>query len=457
MSQLPTTANPFGALSQGQGSNISGIGVGGVAGYAPTAVNGLQTQPGFNYGNTVQALPGVYQPGQQSPGAYTVGGGQVVGGQVPGGDTPTAQTGPGQSIASDTGQASTMTGNTTPGGNNPYGSNMGGQPQGYGGSPGTPQTPSTNQSQNQSSQGSQNWSQSQQTAANQAQAQNTSQSSTGIVSGMQDVYNQLLSLNAQHYGNAQSVYNSAQQNLASNLPSIYNGYNQVQSDVENTLGLGGALGGSNWGVAQPAETAIQNAALQQQGQNTQNMTNAGLGNTTAVANAADQINYQQQQATAGLGANLAQTAAGYQSQIGMAGLGAQMQGLGQQTGIATSNLPIANTQTALPSSSLTGQFSTGQGTSVSTGASQGTSASGGTSYGTSSGSSSGQGGVAPTQGSQPFDYGNIGTVPGANSTGATPGAGSGYGTTALTPDQMATGNIYGAQDDAMAFGMGIGS
>lgn len=192
----------------------------------------------------------------------------------------------------------------------------------------------------------------------------TSSSSPEMISGMKDIYNQLLGINQQHYGNVQNAYNSAQQNLSSALPSIYSGYNQLSSNVMNTLGLG--TGG--WGVAAPAAAAIGQQAAKTQGAATQQLTDRGLGNTTAVQNVADQNSLYTQEAYGSLGSQLAQTAAGYQSNIGEAGLSAQMTGLQTQSGLTSNALSALGQQESNTAGSLWGNTSTGysQNTSLQT-------------------------------------------------------------------------------------------
>lgn len=163
----------------------------------------------------------------------------------------------------------------------------------------------------------------------------SSQSSTQIVPGMMDVYNQLLNLNQQNYGNILSAYTQGGNQLNQNLSGIQGGYSNLGAGIQNTLGMGQVLGkNGNWGVATPAAQAIGQTFAQQQGRTDQQMINAGLGNTTVRGNLQNQNALMAGQAYGGLGAQLAQTAAGYQSQVGLAGLGAQMQGAGLQSQFA---------------------------------------------------------------------------------------------------------------------------
>jgi len=154
----------------------------------------------------------------------------------------------------------------------------------------------------------------------------SSQSGTQTIPGMMGVYNQTLGLNQANYSNILGAYGQGQQNLSATLPGIYGGYGQLGGQVAETLGYGG----TPWGVAAPAAQAIARTFAQEQGQTTQGMINAGLGNTTVLPNLQNQNAMMAEQAYGGLGAQLAQTYAGYEANIGMAGLGARMQGLGMQ-------------------------------------------------------------------------------------------------------------------------------
>lgn len=190
----------------------------------------------------------------------------------------------------------------------------------------------------------------------------SSKSETQIVPGMMGVYSQLLGLNQQNYGNVMNAYQSGQNAAAAQLPGIYGGYNTLKGDVMNTLGMGAALGqNGNWGVAAPAAQAIKDNLSKTMGKNIQDMASAGLGNTTVRQNLQSQAASQANKAYADLGAQLATQAAQQQAQIGQAGLGAQMQGLGMQTGLyGAQGGALANYKYANTAGDLTGQYSQSQ-------------------------------------------------------------------------------------------------
>jgi hypothetical protein len=160
-----------------------------------------------------------------------------------------------------------------------------------------------------------------------------SQSGPTVNPGAMGLYNQQLGLNLQNYNTILNSYNQAQGNAANELQGIYSGYGALSKSVLGALGVNGG----GWGVAAPAAQQIQKQFVQSQGQNKQQLINAGLGNSTVLSNAMTAGNEQASLAYGSLGAQLAQTAAGYESQIGLAGLSAQQQGLSQQLGL-TSNL-----------------------------------------------------------------------------------------------------------------------
>jgi hypothetical protein len=151
--------------------------------------------------------------------------------------------------------------------------------------------------------------------------------------GAMGLYNQQLQLNLSNYANIANAYNQAQANAGSQLGGIYKGYGSLTQSV---LGALGVQKPGDWGVATPAAQQIERQYQQSQGQNQQALINAGLGNSSTLSNVMNQGSLQAAQAYGNLGAQLAQTAAGYESQIGLAGLSARQQGLSQQLGL-TSN------------------------------------------------------------------------------------------------------------------------
>lgn len=195
--------------------------------------------------------------------------------------------------------------------------------------------------------------------------QSTSRSTSGtkMVPGMLGVYNQLLKLNQNNYQNVLGAYSQAQNNTASQLQNVYGGYQQIEQNIMGALGVKGG----GWGVAAPAAEAIRRQGAQTQGQTQQSLVNAGLGNTSVLAAMSNQNMLNTQQAYGGLGSQLAQTAAGYMGQLGMARQGAMMQGIGMQSGLAGQYMgDLAGYRFANTAGSLTGSYGNSQGQSQGT-------------------------------------------------------------------------------------------
>ena len=147
---------------------------------------------------------------------------------------------------------------------------------------------------------------------------------------MINLYKDALSRNQANYNNILSSYATGEQRLNATLPSIYRGYGDVLKNVQNTLGFGG----KPYGVLN-AEMERENQKSAFQGGNIQQqMINRGLGNTTVLANMQNQNELFRRQSMNDIGARLAGMYSGAQERIGQAGLGAQMQGLGMQTGLS---------------------------------------------------------------------------------------------------------------------------
>jgi hypothetical protein len=113
-----------------------------------------------------------------------------------------------------------------------------------------------------------------------------------------------------------SSYDAALAMNQQNYTNIMQGYGTLNQQVANTLGQGG----TPWGVAAPAAQAISDTLTDQMGTTTQGLINAGLGNST-VMNSLQQGNaLQAQKAYGSLGSQLAQTYAGYESNLGLSQL-----------------------------------------------------------------------------------------------------------------------------------------
>jgi hypothetical protein len=137
-----------------------------------------------------------------------------------------------------------------------------------------------------------------------------------------------------YLGAANSIYNSiigayntqAAQNVGAENSTLA-GYTTLGKDVMQTI----------QGITASQSQAIADAYAQQTGATTQQMINSGLGNSTVLASQQQGNLLQEQKANVALANQQAQLEAGYQSQIGLAGLNAKQQFIGMNTGF-TSNL-----------------------------------------------------------------------------------------------------------------------
>jgi hypothetical protein len=130
------------------------------------------------------------------------------------------------------------------------------------------------------------------------------------------------------YGETLQGYQTALSGLQGKQSAISDGYNQLQANV-----LAGLSGASN---AESQEIADRYTALS--GRSTQDMISRGLGNTT-VQNAVQRgITLDESKAQTDLQNKFAHTAAGYQSQLGLAGLGYRGQALQQQMALQGAQL-----------------------------------------------------------------------------------------------------------------------
>lgn len=195
----------------------------------------------------------------------------------------------------------------------------------------------------------------------------TSSSGTRVLPDLMNVYRDTLQANQNAYKNTISAYQNAGKQLQGTLPSVYQGYNQLNQNVQNTLGMGG----HGWGVAQPGADAIARSFAQAQGKTQSQLTSSGLGNTTIYGNAQHQNALMAGQAYGNLGAQLADKYAGYQSQIGLARQGAMMQGAGLQNSLNQTGIgAIAGRTFGNTAGNLTGQYSQSQSNQSSSGVSQ---------------------------------------------------------------------------------------
>ena len=142
-------------------------------------------------------------------------------------------------------------------------------------------------------------------------------------------YNNALSLNQQNYANILSGYQQTAGNLAGTTQGAYGvlaAANQNQQGAQQGIQQGyGALGqnvqNTIQGIGASQSQAIADTYAQQSGALQQNLINSGLGNSTVLGEMERGPALDQQKAQIALSNQLAQLSAGYQSQLGLAGLG----------------------------------------------------------------------------------------------------------------------------------------
>jgi hypothetical protein len=279
-----------------------------------------------------------------------------------------------------------------------------------------------------------------QTSSSSGTSRNRSQSKTAIVPGMLKLYNQSIKFQQDNYQNMLDQYAQEQKNLNAGTNAIAGGYDTGKANVMRMLGQ---TPSNPWGNAAPAAAQIEQAAANTWGKTQQDLINSGMGSGTILAGERSRVQLDTGQALAGLGANLAQTAAGYEAQFDLAKQSALMTGQGQGATLAGQYLgDLAGFKLTNTVGSLTGQFSQGSGQSQQQSQAQGISTqtpTGGSGMGPMPGMETSGGG---NQNSDPYQLQNQGILPGANPGG--PGSGAITGQKANIPQTDQQNNSLGA-------------
>jgi hypothetical protein len=171
----------------------------------------------------------------------------------------------------------------------------------------------------------------------------------------QQSYQSALDQNKALYQDILGGYQQTMQNQVGAQNQVQGGYGQLTSQV-----LGGIQG-----IGASQAQAIQDVYAQQSGQAQQGLTSRGLGNTTVSDSVQRGLTLDKGKAQIALANQIAQTNAGYQSQLGLAGLNYGNQAAMQNTGQANQQLGFMNTvQAQYPNASaynqlaqMSGQFS----------------------------------------------------------------------------------------------------
>lgn len=145
-----------------------------------------------------------------------------------------------------------------------------------------------------------------------------------------NIQNQTNTINAGYNQTAQNQYNAQQ--------GVNSGYNNLSRDV-----LGGIAG-----IGSDQLALLNRNYARQAGSADQNLISSGLGNSTVRSNVQRGIGLDQNLAQNNLANSIAQTKAGYQSNIGLAGLGYQGQSIRDNTALSQDQFHWLNSITSLP-------------------------------------------------------------------------------------------------------------
>lgn len=149
-------------------------------------------------------------------------------------------------------------------------------------------------------------------------------------------YSNALNLNSQNYSNILSGYQNLIGGQQAGQSATQGRYDSLWPQVQQTIA----------GIGKSQQQAINDTYAQQSGNITQQMTNSGLGNTTAATSAQGVASLNQQKASDALAAQVAQLSAGYQSQLGLAGAGYSGQANQQNTQLGSQALNWMNSVNA---------------------------------------------------------------------------------------------------------------
>ncbi len=162
------------------------------------------------------------------------------------------------------------------------------------------------------------------------------QGTQGLAQQYQQSYNSALAQNQAMYGNILAGYQQVLGNQTGANQAIGAGYGELYNTV-----LGGIQG-----VDASQRQAIADTYAQQKGQATQGLISRGLGNTTVRDSVNRGLSLDKAKADIALSNQTAQLQAGYQSQLGLAGLGQQSAAAAQNAALGGRQLDWMNTVSA---------------------------------------------------------------------------------------------------------------
>jgi hypothetical protein len=260
------------------------------------------------------------------------------------------------------------------------------------------------------------------TSASQQQSNNSAYSLSGPnaqLTGMyQDEYNTALGLNNTNYQNILNAYQGLGPKLLNFGSADQGAFGTLSSEVQGTI--------ANVGAAQ--QQNINDIYAQQSGAASEQLANAGLGNSTVGQSVQRGIGLDAAKAGVALAGQMAQLQGGYQAQLGSAGIAAAQQAQGEYAQLGNAYLNVlGGYKTPYPTWAPNQSKYTATGTSAGSSSSQQTGLGGGNRGGGFTTSGRGNNGNGYGYGG---GYGGYNPAVGqiARATGGTyPGAGAGAG------------------------------
>jgi hypothetical protein len=158
----------------------------------------------------------------------------------------------------------------------------------------------------------------------------------GLASSYAGAYSDALDANQTNYNNILAGYQQLEGNQQTAQQGIQAGYGSLTNQVMNTI----------QGADQSQINATNAAYSTGIGNANQSLINSGLGNTTVQMSTDAGLQLQQQQALTNVANQFAQTQAGYQSNLGLAGLNYANQASQQNTALGAQQLQWMNSVSA---------------------------------------------------------------------------------------------------------------
>lgn len=162
-----------------------------------------------------------------------------------------------------------------------------------------------------------------------------------------NAYNSSLQQNQANYNNILAGYQQTAGNQAAGQAATQAGYGQLSNDV-----MGGIAG-----IGSDQQALLGRLYTQQRGNAMQGLINSGLGNSTVTSSVNRGIGLDESLARNNLANSIAQTKAGFQSNLGLAGLGYAGQSVRDNSALAQNQLGWMNSVNAgYPDAGMYGQL-----------------------------------------------------------------------------------------------------